>query len=67
MLQAQLKVIYRWWINWDYDYAKMKWVVLEITPPKEVLVPFKAMEDVFSVVCHLWMSATLENSGAMEN
>jgi len=50
MLQAQLKVIYRWWINWDYDYAKMKWVVLEITPPKEVLVPFKAMEDVFSVV-----------------
>ena len=50
MLQAQLKVIYKWWINWDYDYAKAKWVVLEMISPREVLIPIKAMEDVFSVV-----------------
>ena len=50
MLGVQLKVVYRWWLNWDYDYAKAKWVLLEITPPKEVLIPFKAMEDVFSSI-----------------
>ena len=50
MLQAQLKTIYKWYINWDFDYAKGKWVVLEITPPRELLVPIKAMEDVYSVL-----------------
>jgi len=50
MLGAQLKVIYKWWIGWDYDYEKVKWVVLELIPPKEILVPFKAMEDVFSAL-----------------
>ncbi|TSC95230.1 MAG: hypothetical protein CEN87_242 [Parcubacteria group bacterium Licking1014_1] len=43
-----------WWINWDFDYAKTKWVILEIIPPREVLAPFKAMEDVFSVVWPVW-------------
>lgn len=50
MLQSQLKKLYKWWISWDYDYQKLKWVVLEIIPPKEILVPLKAMEDVFSVI-----------------
>lgn len=50
MLQSQLKVLYIWWISWDYDYAKQKWIVLELIPPREILVPFKAMEDVFSVI-----------------
>ncbi|MCX6723633.1 MAG: hypothetical protein NT155_00470 [Candidatus Staskawiczbacteria bacterium] len=50
MLMSQLKTIYIWWLNWDYDYAKQKWIVLELTPPKEVLIPFKAMEDVFSSI-----------------
>lgn len=50
MLQSQLKVLYIWWLNWDYDYAKGKWVVLEITPPKEILIPLKAMEDVFTAI-----------------
>jgi len=54
MLQSQLKTLYKWWINWDYDYAKSKWVVLEIVPPKEVLIPLKAMEDVFSVLWPIW-------------
>ncbi len=50
MLHSQLKILYLWWLNWDFDYAKAKWALLEITPPKEVLAPYKAMEDVFSVV-----------------
>ncbi len=50
MLQRQLKTLYLWWIGWDYDYAKQKWVVLELIPPKEVLIPIKAMEDVFATV-----------------
>ena len=50
MLQSQLKTIYLWWIGWDFDYAKQKWVFLEITPPAEVLIPLKAMEDVFSAI-----------------
>jgi hypothetical protein len=55
MLQKQLKVLYLWWIDWDYDYAtKAKWVMLEIIPPKEVLIPAKAMEDVFSAIWPLY-------------
>jgi len=54
MLQNQLKVIYVWWISWDFDYAKQKWVMLEITPPKEILIPLKAMEDVFTVLWPIW-------------
>ncbi len=40
--------MYLWWMNWDYAYAGKNWVVLEVVPPKEVLVPLKAMEDIFS-------------------
>lgn len=54
MLMAQLKELYIWWISWDFDYAKTKWVVLELVPPKELLVPLKAMEDIFSVTWPLW-------------
>ena len=56
-LWAQLKTLYLWWLNWDYAYAKMKWKVLEIIPPKEVLTPFKAMEDVFTVIWPIWDGA----------
>lgn len=54
MLASQLKTLYLWWIAWDYDYAKQKWLFLEIIPPKEVLAPFKAMEDVFTTVWPIW-------------
>ena len=54
MLSVQLKTIYLWWIAWDYDYAKAKWAMLEIIPPKEVLIPMKAMEDVFSLIWPVW-------------
>lgn len=50
MLYKQLEPLYLWWLDWDFDYAKQKWIVLEIVPPKEILIPLKAMEDVFSVV-----------------
>mgnify|MGYP001615035008 CR=1 FL=1 len=49
-ISIELKKIYLWWISWDFAYPKEKWVMLEITPPKEVLIPIKAMEDVFSVM-----------------
>jgi len=47
-LSIELRVLYIWWMNWDYAYAKKKWATLEIIPPKEVLIPLKAMEDVFT-------------------
>jgi len=47
-LSIELRVLYLWWIRWDFAAAKTKWVMLEIVPPKEVLVPLKAMEDVFA-------------------
>lgn len=47
-LYLELRVLYLWWLNWDYCYAEKSWVMLEIIPPKEVLVPLKAMEDIFT-------------------
>ncbi len=47
-LSIELRILYLWWINWDYAYAEKKWIMLEIIPPKEVLVPIKAMEDIFT-------------------
>jgi len=46
----QLRTLYLWWIAWDFEYAKTKWVILEIIPPKEVLIPLKAFEDVLAVM-----------------
>jgi len=45
-----LRTTYLWWIGQDFWYQKQRWVMLELTPPKEVLAPFSAMDDVFSVV-----------------
>jgi len=50
LLVVEVKVLYLWWIGWDVDYAKVKWVMLEIIPPKEILVPLKAFEDILSVM-----------------
>src|SRR3989344_3329495 len=49
-LSIELKTLYLWWIGWDHGYSGTKWVMLEIVPPKETLVPVKAMEDVFSTM-----------------
>ena len=48
-ISMQLKTLYLWWLDWDFAYAKVKWKILEIIPPKEILTPLKAMEDVFTV------------------
>ncbi|OGZ71719.1 MAG: hypothetical protein A2904_02060 [Candidatus Staskawiczbacteria bacterium RIFCSPLOWO2_01_FULL_33_9] len=56
-LSIQLKTLYLWWIDWDFTYAKTKWKMLEIIPPKEVLIPLKAMEDVFTTVWPIYDSA----------
>jgi len=51
ILMVPLQTFYFWWIGWDHWYPnKNKWVILELTPPKEVLAPFSAMEDVFSTL-----------------
>ncbi len=50
MLQSQLKTLYLWYIGWDYDYLKQKWVLLEIIPLEETTVPLKAMEDIFTSI-----------------
>ena len=51
ILSIELRILYLWWINWDYAYAhNRKWVMLEVVPPKEVLVPLKAMEDIFTIM-----------------
>jgi len=71
MLQTQLKTLYIWWMNWDYDYAtKAKWVILEVIPPREVLIPAKAMEDVFSVIWPLYDAPNFRErwcDGALDN
>jgi len=43
------KSLYLWWIRWDLWYKKHKWILLEIKPPREILKPFRAMEDVINV------------------
>lgn len=50
MLMSQLKILYLWWVGWDYDYAKAKWVLLEVIPLEAMLLPLKAMEDVFASI-----------------
>ncbi len=50
ILSVELIKLYMWWIIWDHAYANKKWVMLEIIPPKELLTPLKAMEDVFTVI-----------------
>ncbi|MBI2053796.1 MAG: hypothetical protein HYT36_00455 [Candidatus Staskawiczbacteria bacterium] len=69
-LSIQLKDMYFWWLRWDYAYIKERWYLLEIIPPKEVLIPFKAMEDVFSVIWPIWDAANFRElwcEGELDN
>ncbi|MCK4520308.1 hypothetical protein KAT95_00330 [Candidatus Parcubacteria bacterium] len=45
--------IYLWWRNQVW-FGKMRSIVLEIKPPKEVLRPIKAMETVFNGLWHFY-------------
>jgi hypothetical protein len=51
-----VKFFYFWWIRWEVWYPKFKWILLEIKLPKEILKPFKAMEDVFSLLWGIYDS-----------
>lgn len=46
--------LYLWWLNWDVWNKKKKWILLEVKPPKEILKPFKAMEDVFLALWYVY-------------
>lgn len=50
------KMFYLWWIRWEVWYPKNKWILIEIKPPKEILKPFRAMEDVISVLWAIYDS-----------
>jgi len=54
VLYFPLRILYFWWLNWEVWYKKIKWILIEIKPPKEILKPFKAMEDIFTM---LWATA----------
>ncbi|MBU3896255.1 hypothetical protein KKG36_03025 [Patescibacteria group bacterium] len=57
LLVKHLEQYYLWWIRWDFWVPKKKWAVLEITPPRESLTPFKAMEDIFTVIWTIYDGA----------
>ncbi len=44
-----VNALYLWWIRWCVWYKKNKWILLEIKPPREILKPYRAMEDIFSI------------------
>ena len=51
------RFFYFWWIRWEIFYKKsFRWVLLEITPPKEVVKPFSAMETIYSLLFGLYDS-----------
>lgn len=50
------KSLYLWWLRWEVWCKEKKWILIEIKPPKEILKPFKAMEDIFTVLWGLYDS-----------
>jgi hypothetical protein len=45
------RYFYLWWVRWEIFYKKeFQWILLEIKPPKEILKPFSAMENIFSIL-----------------
>ncbi len=68
------KSLYLWWLRWEVWYQKKKWILLEIKPPREVLKPFSAMENVFSMLWGIidapnwrerWCNGTLPLGGGL--
>ena len=58
-LYFPLKKIYYHWLNWDVWYSlEGNWILLEIVPPEENIKPFKAMQDILSV---LWSTIDSPN------
>ena len=57
ILYFPAQFLYLWWVNWDTWYKEKEWILIEIVPPKEILKPFRAMEDIFSIVWGIYDSA----------
>ncbi|NQU82544.1 MAG: hypothetical protein HQ539_01195 [Parcubacteria group bacterium] len=51
------KGLYLWWVRWEIEYAGISWTVLEFVPPSEVEKPFRAMEDIFTVLWSIYDGA----------
>jgi hypothetical protein len=50
ILYFPAKFLHLWWGREEWYKKQGKWILLEIKPPKEILKPFRAMEDILSVV-----------------
>jgi hypothetical protein len=50
ILYFPARYLYLWWVNWDVWYKGKKWILIEVIPPKEILKPFRAMEDIYSIM-----------------
>ncbi len=68
------KFFYLWWLRWEIWYPEKKWIILEIRPPREILKPFSAMENVFSMLWGIidapnwrerWHNGTLPLGGGL--
>lgn len=46
--------LYLYWVRWEVEYAAIDWTVLELIPPAEVEKPFRAMEDIYTVLWSLY-------------
>jgi len=57
ILVFPFKFLYSWWVRWEVWYKKNKWILIEIKPPKEILKPFRAMEDIITVLWGVYDSA----------
>jgi len=44
------RFFYFWWMRWEVFYKKtFNWILLEIKPPKEIVKPFSAMEELYNL------------------
>ncbi|MGB9598386.1 MAG: hypothetical protein ACPLZH_00870 [Minisyncoccales bacterium] len=42
--------LYFWWLRWEMNLKKTKWILLEIKPPAENIKPLSAMEDLYDML-----------------
>jgi hypothetical protein len=57
VLYFPARYLYFWWVRWDNWPKKYKWILIEVIPPREILKPFRAMEDIFSIMWGVYDSA----------
>jgi hypothetical protein len=59
MLYFPARYLYLWWIRWEmwYKEKEKNWILIEIIPPREILKPFRAMENIFSIMWGIYDSA----------